>query len=62
VLGALTGEAGFAASQVGKINVTDISTYVAVDREIGRQVVSRLSSGRIKGKTVKARLMEGQPG
>jgi ATP-dependent RNA helicase DbpA len=62
VLGALTGEAGFAATQVGKINVTDVSTYVAVDRAIGRQVVSRLSAGRIKGKTVKARLMEDYPG
>jgi len=58
VLGALTGEAGFAAAQVGRINVTEFSTYVAVDRDIGRQVVSRLSSGRIKGKSVKARLME----
>jgi ATP-independent RNA helicase DbpA len=58
VLGALTGEAGFSAAQVGKINVTEFSTYVAVDRDIGRQVVSRLSSGRIKGKSVKARLMD----
>ena len=58
VLGALTGEAGFAASQIGKINVTEFSTYVAVDRDIGKQVASKLSSGRIKGKTVKARVMQ----
>ncbi len=58
VLGALTGEAGFPAAQVGKINVTEFSTYVAVDRDIGRKVASRLSAGRIKGKSVKARLME----
>ena len=57
VLGALTGEAGFAAAQVGKINITGFSTYVAVERDIGRQVTARLNSGRIKGKSVKARLM-----
>ena len=58
VLGALTGEAGFAAAQVGKINVTEFSTYVAVDRDIGKQVASKLSSGKIKAKSVKARLMQ----
>ena len=58
VLGALTGEARYAASQIGKINVTDFATYVAVDRDIGRQLVERLSSVRIKGKSVKARLMQ----
>ena len=30
VLGALTGDAGFEGSQIGKINVTDMVTYVAV--------------------------------
>ena len=34
ILGALTGEAGFTFEQVGKINVTDTSTYVAVARGI----------------------------
>ena len=62
MLGALTGEAGFAAAQVGRINVTEFSTYVAVERAIGRDVVRKLSSGRIKGKSVKARLMESQWG
>src|SRR5690606_17751054 len=38
VLGALTGEAGFSASQIGRINVTEASTYVAVDRDIGAAV------------------------
>ena len=57
VLGALTGEMGFTRAQVGKINVNDFSTYVAVDRAIGPQVVQRLNSGRVKGKTVKARLV-----
>jgi ATP-independent RNA helicase DbpA len=58
VLGALTGEAGFAKDQVGKINVNEFSTYVAVTRDIAREAVKRLSAGRVKGKTVKVRLLE----
>jgi len=57
VLGALTGEMGFTREQVGKINVNDFSTYVAVDRAIAEQAAQRLNSGRVKGKTVKARLV-----
>jgi len=57
VLGALTGDMGFAREQVGKINVNEFSTYVAVERGIAEQVVSRLNAGRVKGKSVKARLV-----
>ncbi len=62
VLGALTGEAGFTKDQVGKINVNEFSTYVAVSRDIAREVVKRLSAGRVKGKTVKVRLVEDASG
>jgi len=58
VLGALTGEAGFTREQVGKITVTDMSTYVAVTRDIAREAVKRLSAGKVKGKTVKVRALE----
>ena len=58
VLGALTGEAGFSATQIGKINVNEFSTYVAVERTIATEAVARLSKGRIKGKTVKVRLLD----
>jgi ATP-dependent RNA helicase DbpA len=58
VLGALTGDAGFTKEQVGKINVNEFSTYVAVERNIAREAVKRLSAGRVKGKTVKVRLLE----
>jgi len=58
VLGALTGEAGFSAAQIGKINVNEFSTYVAVDKCIADEAVQRLSQGRIKGKTVRVRLMD----
>ncbi|WP_018991075.1 ATP-dependent RNA helicase DbpA [Aromatoleum toluclasticum] len=59
VLGALTGEAGFTREQVGKITVTDQTTYVAVVCEIAGEAVRRLSAGRLKGKPVKVRALAG---
>ena len=58
VLGALTADLGYTREQVGKINVNEWSTYVAVDRSIARQAASRLNAGRIKGKGVKVRVLE----
>ncbi|MGC3986301.1 MAG: ATP-dependent RNA helicase DbpA [Pseudorhodoferax sp.] len=58
VLGALTGEAGFTREQVGKIDVNEFSTYVAVARGIAQQAADRLNKGRIKGKSVKVRLLD----
>ena len=58
VLGALTGEAGFSGAQIGKINVTEYSTYVAVERSIARDALRKLNAGKEKGKKVKARLMD----
>jgi ATP-independent RNA helicase DbpA len=58
VLGALTADLGYTREQVGKINVNEWSTYVAVDRAIARQAASRLNAGRIKGKSVKVRVLE----
>ncbi len=57
VLGALTGEAGFSREQVGKITVTDLSTYVAIARDIAHEAVKRLSKGKVKGRTVKVRVL-----
>jgi ATP-independent RNA helicase DbpA len=37
VLGALTKDMGFAGAQIGKINVNEFSTYVAVERGIARR-------------------------
>jgi ATP-independent RNA helicase DbpA len=41
-----------------KISVNDFSTYVAVNRDIAEQALRKLSSGRVKGKSVKARLLD----
>ena len=61
VLGALTGEAGgerqFTREQVGKITVTDQSTYVAVARGLAREAVRKLTAGKVKGKAVKVRAL-----
>jgi ATP-independent RNA helicase DbpA len=57
VLGALTGDAGFSKEQVGKINVTDTATYVAVARGIAKEALRKLSAGTIKGKKVKVHLL-----
>jgi len=58
VLGALTADLGYTREQVGKINVNEWSTYVAVERGIAQQAASRLNAGRIKGKGVKVQVLE----
>ncbi|MEO7129701.1 MAG: helicase-related protein, partial [Rhodoferax sp.] len=59
VLGALTGEGDLTREQVGKINVTEFCTFVAVQRGIAQEALRR--AGRIKGKSVKARLVQLDP-
>ena len=62
VLGALTAEApgarNFTREQIGKITVTDQSTYIAVVREIASEAVRKLATGKVKGKAVKVRAVE----
>ncbi|SMF42868.1 ATP-dependent RNA helicase DbpA [Pseudogulbenkiania subflava] len=57
ILGALTGEAGIAGQQVGKISVFEFASYVALDRHIAQQAFSRLAEGRIKGRSFKMRFV-----
>ena len=59
VLGALTKDMGFPGTQIGKINVTEMSTYVAVERAIADKVLAKLNAGFVKGKRVRARRIEG---
>ena len=58
VLGALTADLGYTREQVGKIDINEFATYVAVERGIAGDVVARLNEGRVKGRTVKARLLK----
>jgi ATP-independent RNA helicase DbpA len=51
ILGALTGEAGgLPGTAVGKIEVHDRFSYVAVSAQVAAQALDRLRAGRIKGK------------
>ena len=57
VMGALAGECGLTREQVGKINVNEFSTYVAVQAELAQNVAVQLGKGKIKGRSVKVRLI-----
>ena len=60
VLGALTnaeGGAAYTREQIGKIQVTEFCTFVAVARDIAQAACAKLNAGRIKGKSVKVRLV-----
>ena len=50
ILGALTGEAGIAGNYVGKIELYDRQSYVAIDRSIIDKAYSHLQRGKIKGR------------
>jgi ATP-independent RNA helicase DbpA len=58
VLGALTADLGYTREQVGKIDINEFATYVAVARGIAREAVARLNEGRVKGRSIKCRLLE----
>jgi ATP-independent RNA helicase DbpA len=57
ILGALTGDAGIAGTQVGKIAIFDFQAYVAVERDVAKEAVQRLNSGKIKGRSLKVRIL-----
>jgi ATP-independent RNA helicase DbpA len=57
ILGALTGEAGgFQGSEVGKIEIHDRFSYVAIARGSAERAIQQLGAGRIKGKKFKVGL------
>ena len=55
ILGALTGDAGLQGSQIGKIDIFDRSSYVALEHDIVRQALNYLANGKVKGRPAKAR-------
>ena len=55
IVGALTGEGGIAGSEVGRIDVFDFHSYVAIVRASADQALSCLTSNRIKGRFFKVR-------
>ncbi|MEY4632249.1 MAG: hypothetical protein RIQ81_2369 [Pseudomonadota bacterium] len=59
ILGALTGEAGgLSGSDVGKIEIQDRISYVAVRKEVASHALKSLESGKIKGRTFRVTLLK----
>ena len=55
LLGALTREGGIEGDQVGRINILDLTAYVAVDRSVSRTALNVLQKNKIKGRSFKTR-------
>lgn len=55
ILGALTSTTNLSGKQIGKINLFDHFSYVAVERSIAKQALKILSEGKIKGRKFKVR-------
>ena len=55
ILGALTGEGGIAGADVGKIQISEQYSYVAVKRSVASAAFKRLQEGKIKGRSYRAR-------
>ncbi|EHR72676.1 DNA/RNA helicase, superfamily II [Burkholderiales bacterium JOSHI_001] len=55
VLGALTKDMGLPGSSIGKIDINDFSTYVAVQRDLADKALRGLNAGKVKGRSVKVR-------
>ena len=60
VLGALTSTEGgvaYTREQIGKIQVTEFCTFVAVTRDVAEAACVKLNNGKVKGKNVRARTL-----
>ncbi len=55
ILGALTANTAISGKQVGKIDIFDYFSYVAIDRSIAKQALTILTEGKIKGRKFKVR-------
>ncbi len=58
ILGALTGDAGLAAADVGKIDMFAVHAYVAIRKASAKGALQQLQHVKIKGKNCKARLLK----
>ena len=50
ILGALTGEAGLDGDSIGKIEIHERFSFVAVDKAVSQKALENLNRGRIKGR------------
>lgn len=52
ILGALTKEAGLKAEMIGKIDISTLHAYVAIERNQAKKAYEHFYSGKIKGKKI----------
>ena len=57
ILGALTGDAGLDAKDIGKIDVFATRAYVAIGRALADKALERLRAGKIKGRNFRVRAL-----
>ena len=57
LVGALTKGEEITGSQIGKIQVMDNWAYLAIERVVAKTALNKLSNGKIKGKSFRAKLI-----
>jgi len=57
IVGALTGEGGIPGDKIGKIQIFQFNSYVAVTRDQSRQALAKISKGKLKGRTYRVRVV-----
>lgn len=55
ILGALTSKTDLPGKQIGKIDIFDFRSFVAIERPIAKQALKILTTGKIKGRIFKTR-------
>ena len=58
ILGALTGASGLKGEQIGKIEIHDRFSYVAVSSLVAKQAFDRLRDGRVKGHKFQVKMVK----
>ncbi len=58
IVGALIAEAGLKMEQIGKIEVLERFSYVAVPEKLSREIMEKLGNGKIKGRKFKVSLVK----
>lgn len=57
ILGALTANQHLTGEQIGKIKITSIRAYVAVERKHAKLALKQITAGKLKGKNFRARIL-----
>nr|WP_319536061.1 ATP-dependent RNA helicase DbpA [uncultured Vibrio sp.] len=58
ILGCLTGKNGIPGAQVGKIHLFPVRAYVAVEKSAAKKALQTISTGKMKGRQFRARLLK----